>query len=178
MQNEPVLSWKVAGLLLGLLLIAATALVKPVGVSTQYVVTNAVVLHSAAPNLAESNEYLAKYGEKNDWGIGYGWMFVVGMFLGGGLSALITRRIRQREAPALPPMWKAQFGASSPRRMMHAFIGGALLLFGARLAGGCTSGHMMSGISQLTIGSFVFGISIFVSGIITAHMLYKKSTAS
>jgi len=61
---------------------------------------------------------------------------------------------------------------------VHAFLGGALLLFGSRLAGGCTSGHMMSGISQLTIGSFVFGISIFVSGIITAHILYKKRTAS
>lgn len=178
MPNEPVLSWKIAGLLLGLLLITATALVKPVGVSTQYVVTDAIVLHSAAPNLAESNEYLAKYGEKDDWSIGYGWMFVVGMFLGGGLSAFITRSVRQREVAALPSMWKAQFGASSSRRMMHAFLGGALLLFGARLAGGCTSGHMMSGISQLTIGSFVFGISIFVSGIITAHILYNKRTAS
>jgi len=178
MQNEPVLSWKVAGLLLGLVLITATALVKPVGVSTQYVVADAVVLHRAAPNVAESNEYLAKYGEKNDWGVGYGWMFVVGMFLGGGLSAFMTKSIRQREVPALPPMWKAQFGGSSPRRLMHAFLGGALLLFGARLAGGCTSGHMMSGISQLTIGSFVFGISIFVSGIITAHILYKKRTES
>ncbi len=178
MPNEPVLSWKVAGLLLGLLLVTATALVKPVGVSTSYVVTDAVVLHSAAPNMAESNEYLAKYGEKGDWAIDYGWMFVIGMFLGGGLSAFITKRIRQREIPALPPMWKAQFGASSPRRLMHAFVGGALLLFGARLAGGCTSGHMMSGISQLTIGSFVFGISIFASGIFTAHILYKKRNAA
>lgn len=178
MHNEPVLSWKLSGLLLGLLLITATALVKPIGVSTQYVVTNAVVLHSAAPNVAESNEYLARYGEKADWGVGYGWMFVVGMFIGGGVSAFVTKRIRQRETAALPPMWKAQFGDSPPRRMMHAFAGGAFLLFGARLAGGCTSGHMISGISQLTIGSFVFGISIFVSGIITAHILYRNRSAS
>ena len=63
MQDQPVLSWKAAGLLLGLLLIVATALVKPLGVSTQYVVTDAIVLHSAAPNLAESNEYLNSYGD-------------------------------------------------------------------------------------------------------------------
>ncbi len=75
MQDEPVLSWKVAGLLLGLLLIVATAVAKPLGVSSQYVVTDAIVLHSAAPNLAESNEYLSKYGEKQDWGIGYGYMW-------------------------------------------------------------------------------------------------------
>ena len=178
MQDQPVLSWKVAGLLLGLLLIAATALVKPLGVSTQYVVTDAIVLHSAAPSLAESNEYLNSYGVKDDWGVGYGWMLVFGMFVGGGLSALITKRFRNRETPSLPSMWQAEFGNSSPRRMMHAFIGGALLLFGARLAGGCTSGHMISGISQLTIGSFIFGISIFASGILTARMLYKKRLAS
>ena len=178
MQDQPVLSWKVSGLLLGLLLIVATALVKPLGVSTQYVVTDAIVLHIAAPNLAESNEYLSKYGEKQDWGIGYGWMLVLGMFVGGALSALVTKRFRQRDNPSIPSMWGSEFGHSSPQRMMHAFIGGGLLLFGARLAGGCTSGHMISGISQLTIGSFIFGISIFASGIVTARMLYKRRLAS
>ena len=93
MQDEPVLSWKVAGLMLGILLIIATALVKPLGVSSQYVVTDAIVLHSAAPNMAESNEYLSKYGEKQDWGIGYGWMLVLGMFVGGGLAAFATKRL-------------------------------------------------------------------------------------
>lgn len=178
MNDEPILSWKVAGLLLGLLLIVATALVKPLGVSTQYVVTEAVVLHKVAPAAAESNEYLNTYGEKGDWGIGYGWMLVLGMFVGGSLSAFITRRFRSRANPSLPSMWQMEFGSSSPRRMMHAFTGGVLLLFGARLAGGCTSGHMISGISQLTIGSFIFGISIFASGIITARILYKRRLAS
>jgi len=178
MQDQPILSWKMAGLLLGLLLIIATAVAKPLGVSTQYVVTDAIVLHGAAPSLAESNEYLSKYGEKDDWGIGYGWMLVFGMFVGGAISAFATKRFRQRENPSIPSMWSAEFGNSSPQRMMHAFTGGVLLLFGARMAGGCTSGHMISGISQLTIGSFIFGISIFASGILTARMLYKKRLAS
>lgn len=178
MQDQPVLSWKVAGLLLGLLLIIATAVATPLGVSTQYVVTDAIVMHSAAPALTESNEYLNKYGEKDNWGIGYGWMLVFGMFVGGGLSALMTNRFRKRENPSIPSMWSAEFGKSSPERMLHAFIGGVLLLFGARLAGGCTSGHMISGISQLTIGSFIFGISIFASGILTARMLYRKRLSS
>jgi hypothetical protein len=178
MRDEPVLSWKVAGLLLGVLLIVATALVKPLGVSTQYVVTDAMVLHGAAPQMAESNEYLSKYGEQEDWGIGYGWMLVLGMFVGGSLSAFVTKRFRKRDNPSMSSMWQSEFGSSSPRRMMHAFTGGVLLLFGARLAGGCTSGHMISGISQLTIGSFVFGISIFASGILTARILYKRRLAS
>ena len=178
MQDEPILSWKVTGVLVGLVLIAATAMVKPLGVSTQYVVTDAMVLHSAAPTVAESNEYLSKYGEKEDWGIGYGWMLVLGMFVGGSLASLVTHRFRNRNNPSVPSMWQSEFGSSSPRRMMHAFTGGVLLLFGARLAGGCTSGHVISGISQLTIGSFVFGIAIFASGIVTAKILYRRRLAS
>jgi len=178
MQDEPVISWRVAGALLGLLLILATALVRPIGVSTQYVVTDGIILHSAAPNVAESNEYFNQYGEKDDWSIGYGWMLVIGMFVGGAISALATKHFRSRSNPSVPSMWGTEFGNSSPRRMTHAFIGGVLLLFGARLAGGCTSGHMISGISQLTIGSFLFGISIFASGIITARILYRKRLAS
>ena len=178
MQDNPVLSWKVAGLLLGLLVITATALVKPFGVSTQYVLTDAIVLHSAAPALAESSEYLNKVGDKADWSIGYGWMLVFGMFLGSGISSMITRRFRQRKNPALPAMWVEQFGEQKSKRLRQAFIGGVLLLFGARLAGGCTSGHMISGISQLTVGSFVFGASIFASGILTARMLYNKRSSS
>ena len=41
------------------------------------------VAHKVAPEFAEKNEYLAKYGEKTDWGIGYGWMLVLGMLVGG-----------------------------------------------------------------------------------------------
>lgn len=178
MQNEPVLSWKVAGLLLGLLVVLATALVKPFGVSTQYVLTDAIVLHSVAPQAAESNEYLNKYGEKSDWQVGYGWMLVIGMFIGSGIAALVTRRFRQRVNPALPAMWSRQFGEHKWKRFRHAFIGGLLLLFGARLAGGCTSGHMISGISQLTVGSFVFGAAIFASGILTARWLYRNRVTS
>lgn len=175
MNDEPVISWRAAGISLGILLIIATALVKPLGVSTAYVETDGMLLHSVAPKAAESNEYLNKYGESSGWSIGYGWMLVLGMFVGGGIASVVTRRFRDRETPSMSAMWKANFGASPPRRMVHAFIGGALLLFGARLAGGCTSGHMISGISQLTVGSFVFGMAIFASGIITARILYRRS---
>ena len=178
MQDTPILSWKIAGLLLGLLVILATALVKPFGVSTQYVVTEAVVLHKVAPAAAESNQYINKYGEKADWSIGYGWMLVFGMFAGSALSAVATNRMRRRKNPALPEMWSAEFGDSKSKRLRQAFIGGLLLLFGARLAGGCTSGHMISGISQLTVGSFIFGAAIFASGIYTAKTLYKNRQSS
>jgi len=176
MSQEPVLSWKVAGVALGLLMILATAVAKPLGVSTAYVNTDAMVAHTTAPAAAESNEYLSKYGNKTGWKPDYGWMLVFGMFIGAGISSLVTKRFRTRENSSLPKMWEQNFGSNPQKRWGHAFIGGVLLLFGARLAGGCTSGHMMSGISQLTIGSFVFGIAIFISGIITAKILYRGRT--
>ena len=91
MSDNPILSWKVAGVALGLLLTLATFLVKPLGVSTQFVVTDAVVAHQVAPQFAENNTYLSKYGEKTDWSVGYGWMLVLGMLVGGGLTAVVFR---------------------------------------------------------------------------------------
>ena len=174
MTQDYIISWKVAGIALGLLLTLATALVKPLGVSTQFVVTDAAVAHRIAPEFAEQNEYLAKYGEKEDWGVGYGWMLVFGMLVGGGITALIFRKQQpEQDKGSMPTMWREQFGPSQFKRNAAAFTGGVLLLFGARLAGGCTSGHMISGISQLALSSFVFGVVTFAVAILTAKALYR-----
>lgn len=174
MPKDYIISWKVAGIALGLLLTLATALVKPLGVSTQFVVTDAMVTHKIAPEFAESNEYLAKYGEKENWGIGYGWMLVLGMLVGGGATAMLFRSKQpDQDKGSMPPMWQAQFGDSRSKRYTAAFVGGVLLLFGARLAGGCTSGHMISGISQLAVSSFLFGIVTFIAAIAMAKFLYR-----
>lgn len=53
MNEEPIISWKVAGISLDLLLSLATFFVKPLGVSTQFVVTDAIVIHQIAPEAAE-----------------------------------------------------------------------------------------------------------------------------
>ncbi len=73
----------------------------------------------------------------------------------------------------MPKMWVDQFGNSTLKRNTAAFFGGVLLLFGARLAGGCTSGHMISGISQLALSSFIFGVVTFGAAILMAKYLYR-----
>lgn len=174
-EQKAIISWKVAGIALGLLLTLATALVTPLGVSTQFVVSDAVVAHKVAPAFAERNEYMTKYGEKENWGVGYGWMLVVGMLVGGGITARIFRKEQPvADKGSMPEMWTRVFGASRGKRFAAAFLGGVLLLFGARLAGGCTSGHMISGISQLAVSSFIFGICTFGAAIAMAHILYRK----
>lgn len=173
-EQQAIISWKAAGVALGLLLILATYLVQPLGVSTQFVVTDAIVTHAVAPGVAESNAYLAKYGEKSDWGIGYGWMLVFGMFVGGFICArLLQGRQPDADKGSMPAMWQSAFGNSRRKRYLAAFGGGVMLLFGARLAGGCTSGHMISGISQMALSSFIFGIFTFGAAILAAHLLYR-----
>jgi uncharacterized membrane protein YedE/YeeE len=130
-----------------------------------------VLLHAVAPGFAESNEYLADHAAKDGWRFGYGWMLVLGMAVGGGLAAALTGPPPNRAVPAL---WRARFGRSRGLRYGAAFAGGVLLLFGARFGGGCTSGHMISGISQLAISSLLFTAALFPAAILTARLLYGR----
>ncbi|KAH9909049.1 hypothetical protein F4778DRAFT_210621 [Xylariomycetidae sp. FL2044] len=53
-------------------------------------------------------------------------------------------------------------GAEDPK---HAVVGGVMLAVGARMAGGCTSGHGISGVSLLSVSSFVTVAAMFAGGI-------------
>lgn len=60
---------------------------------------------------------------------------------------------------------------SSPKMLAILLIGGILIGFGSRYAGGCTSGHAISGLSNLQIPSLKAVIGFFVGGLIMAHFL-------
>ncbi|NCP83851.1 MAG: YeeE/YedE family protein [Flavobacteriales bacterium] len=51
-------------------------------------------------------------------------------------------------------------------------VGGFLVGFGTRYAGGCTSGHTITGISNLQIGSIIASIGFFIGGMITVYFIY------
>ena len=51
-------------------------------------------------------------------------------------------------------------------------VGGFLVGFGARYAGGCTSGHAIMGISSLQWPSLVAVIAFFGGGLIVTHLIY------
>ena len=73
------------------------------------------------------------------------------------------------------PAWSELTGVKSlGGRMVMGFIGGFILLLGARIAGGCTSGHCISGGLQLAVSGWVFMIALFAVGIPAAMMIYKK----
>lgn len=65
----------------------------------------------------------------------------------------------------------ALFNNSSPKIIILLIIGGFLIGFGSRYAGGCTSGHAISGLSNLQIPSLKAVIGFFIGGLIMAHFL-------
>jgi uncharacterized membrane protein YedE/YeeE len=167
------LSWLTGGLLLGLLSVIAIGLVKPLGVSTQYVIFNGMLANLVNPEFVLENSYMAKYASKLS-PFGYGFLLVIGMFFGALASRLTGRPNTTTDQNNLPSMWQNRFGPHQRLRSTQAFIGGFLLLFGARLAGGCTSGHMVAGISQLSVSGMIFGAAVMTAGIVTARVIYRQ----
>ena len=60
----------------------------------------------------------------------------------------------------------------SPKMILILLIGGLLIGFGSRYAGGCTSGHAIAGMSNLQRQSLKAVIGFFVGGLIMAHFIF------
>lgn len=163
--EEPIIPWWLAGTIIGLLLTIAVATVQPLGMSSEFANMGGRIASLISPEAAKNPYWQGKLG------IGWVTMLALGAFIGAALAAWLTRK------PSLdiPSTWAERFGTDRWKRYLVAFLGGFIMLFGARLADGCTSGHMISGISQLALSSFVFAVTIFVTGILVAKLLYDWS---
>lgn len=140
------------------------------GTSTTFVRAVGVVEGAISETHVRENSYLAKYlvGKPAiDWQFALVLMLPIGAFLAARLAGS-TRREH------VPSIWAARFGPSRALRYAGAFVGGALLLFGARLADGCTSGHGISGGLQLAVSSWTFTLCLFAAGVSVALPLYGK----
>lgn len=182
------LSWRTGGILLGVVFFAAVLLVKPIGVSTQFVIFDGILWNAADSSVVtesaqtksgytSTNAYLAKsegkYAKAVANPLNYSFVFVVAMMVGAMISAILRGGNGPGEA-AMPAVWRVNFGDSSVQRFAAVFLAGFIVLYGARLAGGCTSGHMMSGIMQTAISGYIFALGAFLAGIPTALYLFRK----
>ena len=179
------LNWKTGGLALGLVFFAAVLLVKPIGVSTQFVILDGIIGDAINPALVtetaegytSTNAYLAKSGGKYAESVAnplnYSLVFVLAMALGGFLSARLRGGLDAAER-TMPALWRANFGDSAARRYAVAFLAGFVVLYGARLAGGCTSGHMMSGMMQTALSGYLFALGAFAAAIPVSLMMFKE----
>lgn len=120
----------VAGALAGLLLVLSVFLTgKYFGASTTFVRAAGLVEQAVSPERVAGMEYFLKEKVKIDWQF----LFVVGVLFGALASAWLSG---EKRAVAVPPMWEGRFGPLRSRRWVAAFLGGAVLMFGARLADG------------------------------------------
>jgi len=116
------------------------------------------ILHRA---VFERREYYREFPPRVDWE----WMLVAGVFIGAFLSSVLAGG---PGFSVVPPAWAGWFGASVPLRIAASFAGGLLVGFGTRWAGGCTSGHGISGTLQLAVSSWIAVILFFGAGILAA----------
>lgn len=96
---------------------------------------------------------------------------VIGIFFGSLISSYLGH---SRTFLSVPKPWAQSFGSSKIKRFFGAFIGGIIIMFGARIAGGCTSGLAIAYGLQLAVSAWIFILSLFVTGIIVAHILYRR----
>jgi len=61
---------------------------------------------------------------------------------------------------------------SSVKGVFILLFGGILVGFGARYAGGCTSGHAISGLSNLQLPSLISVIGFFIGGLVMIHLIF------
>ena len=147
----------------------------PIGVTTAFEHTAALAIKTADPAAERSNEYFVKKASegkspKIDWE----WMLVVGVFVGAFASSKLSG---DREQVVVPALWQRRFGASVPLRIGVAFLSGGLMMFGARLAQGCTSGHGISGTMQFALSSWIFFIVAFSVATATTFLIFGKGEA-
>ncbi len=156
----------IVGLLIGLLnCLALVVSDRTLGASSAYT-TVAGMAEKAVPGGKPKER---EYYRKNPPRVGWGLMLLIGMVIGSFVSAQLSTDFRPEW---VPPLWLAAHGPELLPRLITALIGGAIMGFGARVAGGCTSGHGISGTMQLAISSWVALACFFIGGAVVAHMIY------
>lgn len=131
MNGEP-RGWSpyIAGGLSGLLLVLSVLVTDNFfGASTSFARTAGLLEKLFYPGHVAAKEYFNWVVPAIEWQ----WMFVFGIILGAFISAATDGSFRVK---AVPDMWQGRFGPGRLRRFSAAFMGGAVGMFGARLAGG------------------------------------------
>lgn len=168
-EPAPYMNPYLAGLGLGLVLLAAFVLMgRGLGASGAFSTIVASGVNAVAPSHATANDFYRGYLEN-----GFGSPFksflmfeVIGVLIGGFISGALAGRIKRtvERGPRI----------SAAGRIAFAIVGGGLMGFGAKLAGGCTSGQGLSGGAVLGLGSWAFMLMVFVGGYAGAYFMRRQ----
>jgi len=138
---------------------------KPIGCSTAFSRTSGMIEKLIRGGIVAEKAYYKKFAPVIEWE----WMLVLGVFVGAFFSAVLSGQFQMAWVPA---KWAEAFGHTPVTRWVVSLIGGIILGFGARWAGGCTSGHGISGTLQLGVSSWLAALCFFIGGIVTAMLIF------
>jgi len=161
------LPWWMGGILMSGLLLLTFSIYgadRPIGAST-YVPYASALIFDLSP---EKYSYIEHIKNSGSWeGV-----MLLGVLFGGFVSSVfITKTFR---FSLIPTAWKTYKNNSVASRLLWSFFSGFIMIIGARLAGGCTSGHFMSGMSQMAISAIIFGTVVMITLVVTGKYFYKK----
>ncbi len=172
-------SWRpyIAGALVGVLAILSVVVstqmlgkAKYLGASTTFVRSAGLVEQTVAPDHVAQNDYYQSKKVKVDWQF----MVLVGILIG---SFAASRLDGSFKTEGVPPLWRERFGSKVSTRAIGAFLGGIVTMIGARMAGGCPSGHGLSGLMQMSVSGFIAMAGFFGAGIVVARLIYGNLKA-
>ncbi len=108
-------------------------------------------------------------------GLTWSTVLFIGTFIGGFIGAASSGTLKwgKKESVNSDEQWKKIFGKETRKRWFWGFVGAIIIEYGAGIAGGCTSGLAISGGMLLTPSAFLFIAAMFVSGILTALVIYR-----
>jgi uncharacterized membrane protein YedE/YeeE len=171
--------WYVSGFLIGLIMLSLIIFGKQFGMSS-----NLETLCSMS-GLGKKVSYFNFDWKTNKWNL----MVVLGAMLGGFVAVnfmsdptnvtinpatvyqLSTLGIDAPDGKLAPDALFGNQIFESPKSIFILLIGGILIGFGTRYAGGCTSGHAISGLSNLQLPSLKAVIGFFIGGLIMSHFI-------
>ena len=164
-DNNKSKKWIFSGIALAILnaIVFSSAVTdRPIGASTSFPYLSDLITGIT------NNDYFNKIKIPGKWEL----IFLTGAFLAGLLISLIKKDFK---FTLIYENWNKRKGNSKIERATWAFVGGFILVFGARMAGGCTSGHILSGGMQIAFSSLTFAVFVFIGILTTGKFFYKSN---
>lgn len=171
--------WYISGILIAALMVLLNFYGKKFGLSS-----NLRIICAACGAGKFSNLFDYDWKEQK-WSL----LFLLGAVIGGWISAVflksdVSLELSRQTVNDLNSLGIKFDGELNPGQLFNFefllsvkgfvlfVLGGFLVGFGTRYANGCTSGHAISGLSNLQLPSLIAVIGFFIGGLITTHLLY------